>query len=55
MDKQTCANCKNAEVRTKIGSVAVDYSCKWRPTKKLTKHTLACLQWKAKEMKHERK
>ena len=48
-DKQTCANCANAEVRTQIGNVAVDWSCKWRPTKRLTRHTLACLQWKPKE------
>lgn len=49
MDKQTCANCKHAEIRTMIGSVPVDYSCKWRPGKKLTRHALACLQWKQKE------
>lgn len=42
----SCSNCKHAEVRTKIGAVAVDWSCKWRPGKRLTRHTLACLQWK---------
>lgn len=48
-NKQTCANCANAEVRTQIGNVAVDWSCKWRPAKRLTKHTLACLQYKPKD------
>ena len=47
-DKQACANCKYAEIRTMIGSVPVDWSCKWRPGKKLTRHTLACLQWEAR-------
>lgn len=54
-DKQTCVNCANAEVATKIGAVTVDWSCKWRPGKRLTRHTLACLQWELKEVKHERR
>lgn len=46
MSEQNCANCKSAEPGTMLSAEVIDWTCKWRPGKRLTKQSLPCLQWK---------